>query len=222
MRFIPELNWYLFVDKQENSALSDVRQSLYINLVICLVVTLVVMLLLHRILRRYQQRLETQATLDSLTGLPNRRGFNLLAGNTLDSQSPVTILLLDLDHFKRLNDTHGHLAGDTVLAGFAEDLRSCLRQSDVICRWGGEEFIILLRDSDLAGAQRVAEQIRLLAEGHDYSFSGVTLQVTVSVGLTERQGADNLQDLIARADRALYRAKLSGRNQVCIEQAVPA
>ncbi|KQQ67861.1 diguanylate cyclase [Pseudomonas sp. Leaf127] len=222
VRFIPELNWYLFVDKQENSALSDVRQSLYINLVICLVVTLVVMLLLHRILRRYQQRLETQATLDSLTGLPNRRGFNLLAGNTLDSQSPLTVLLLDLDHFKHLNDTHGHLAGDTVLAGFAEDLRSCLRQSDVICRWGGEEFIILLRDSDLAGAQRVAEQIRLLAEGHDYSFSGVTLQVTVSVGLTERQGADNLQDLIARADRALYRAKLSGRNQVCIEQAVPA
>lgn len=222
VRFIPELNWYLFVDKQEDGALSEVRQSLYINLVICLVVTLIVVLLLHRTLRRYQSRLETQATLDSLTGLPNRRGFNLLAGNTLSSTSPVVVMLLDLDHFKQLNDTHGHLAGDTVLAGFAEDLKSCLRQSDVICRWGGEEFIILLRDSDLAGARRVAEQIRLLAEQHDYSFSGITVQVTVSAGLTERQTNDSLQDLIARADRALYRAKLSGRNQVCIEQAVPA
>ncbi|BAP43717.1 sensor domain-containing diguanylate cyclase [Pseudomonas sp. LJDD11] len=221
VRFIPELNWFLFVTKKENGALDGIRHSLYLNLAICLAVTLIVMLLLNKTLHRYQSRLEAQATLDPLTGLPNRRGFNLLASNTLDSPGPVTALLLDLDHFKHLNDTHGHLAGDAVLAGFAEDLKSCLRQSDVICRWGGEEFIVLLKDSDLAGGQRVAEQIRRLAEQHDYFFSGSMLQVTVSVGLTERLPNDNLHDLIARADRALYQAKLSGRNQVCVERAVP-
>ncbi|WP_295473766.1 sensor domain-containing diguanylate cyclase [uncultured Pseudomonas sp.] len=222
VRFIPELNWFLFVDKRETMALSGIRHSLYLNLFICLVVTALVVVLLNRTLRRYQKRLEAQATLDSLTGLPNRRGFNLLAGHALSGNGPVTALLLDLDHFKRLNDTHGHLAGDAVLAGFAQDLKSCLRQSDVICRWGGEEFIVLLKDSDLAGAQRVAEQIRQLAERHEYSFAGLIQQVTVSVGLTQRYPQDSLQDLIARADRALYRAKLNGRNQVCIERPEPA
>ncbi|MDO7927564.1 diguanylate cyclase [Pseudomonas sp. KFB-139] len=226
VRFIPELDWYLFVDKQEEKALSDIRQSLYLNLFICLIVTLVIVGLLHRIIISYQQKLETQAALDSLTGLPTRRGFNLLAVNTLkDTQreaTPLTALLLDLDHFKRLNDTHGHLAGDEVLAGFANDLKSCLRQSDIICRWGGEEFIILLKGSDTKGAQRIAEKIRELAEQHVYIFSGLPLQVTVSVGLAELQSGDTLQSLIARADSALYRAKLNGRNQVCIENPIPA
>ncbi|MFJ4142337.1 diguanylate cyclase domain-containing protein [Pseudomonas sp. NPDC089734] len=226
VRFIPELDWYLFVDKQEETALNDVRQSLYLNLFICLIVTLVTVLLLHRILISYQRKLETQATLDSLTGLPNRRGFNLMAIDTLrDTQreaTPLTALLLDLDHFKRLNDTHGHLAGDEVLAGFANDLKSCLRQSDIICRWGGEEFIILLKGSDTSGARRIAEKIRELAEQHVYFFSGLPLQVTVSVGLAELQPGDTLQSLIARADSALYRAKLNGRNQICIENPVPA
>jgi diguanylate cyclase (GGDEF)-like protein len=221
VRFIPELNWYLFVDKQEDTALTDVRQSLYLNLLICLIVTLVVVYLLHRIISRYQYKIETQATLDSLTGLPNRRGFNLLAARTLKDthreQKPLSAMLLDLDHFKQLNDTHGHLAGDEVLAGFADDLKSCLRQSDIICRWGGEEFIILLKGSNTISARRVAEKIRLLAEQHTYVFSGKPLQVTVSIGLAELNSDDTLQSLIARADSALYRAKQSGRNLVCTE-----
>lgn len=224
VRFIPELNWYLYVDKQEGSALSDIRRSLYLNLFICLVVTLVVVLLLHRVIRRYQQKIEAQATLDSLTGLPNRRGFDLLALKAMQEAQrepkPLAALLLDLDHFKRLNDNHGHLAGDEVLAGFAKDLQSCLRQSDIICRWGGEEFIILLKDTNSAHAQQVAEKIRLLAEQHRYTFAGTPLQITVSLGLTEMQPNDTLHSLIARADRALYRAKQSGRNRVCMEMAL--
>jgi len=224
VRFIPELNWYLFVDKQEDGALSDIRQSLYLNLFICLVVTLVVMLLLHRILHRYQQKIESQATLDSLTGLPNRRGFDLMALKAMQEAQrepkPLAALLLDLDHFKRLNDNHGHLAGDEVLVGFSEDLQSCLRQSDIICRWGGEEFIILLKDTDSLSAQQVAEKIRVLAEQHHYVFSGTPLQTTVSIGLTELQPDDTLHSLIARADHALYRAKQTGRNRVCTEMAL--
>lgn len=221
VRYIPELNWYLFVDKEEESALSDIRHSLYLNLFICLVITLIVVYLLNLVVNRFQYRIEAQATLDSLTGLPNRRGFNLWAVKTLkDAQRdarPLTAMLLDLDHFKRLNDTHGHLAGDEVLAGFADDLKSCLRQSDIICRWGGEEFIILLKGTDTLDAHDVAEKIRLLAEQHSYTFSGEPLQVTVSIGLSQLLPDDTLQSLIARADSALYRAKQSGRNQICTE-----
>ncbi|WP_122665459.1 sensor domain-containing diguanylate cyclase [Pseudomonas viridiflava] len=221
VRYIPELNWYLFVDKEEESALNDIRHSLYLNLFICLVITLIVVYLLNLVVSRFQYRIEAQATLDSLTGLPNRRGFNLWALKTLkDAQResrPLTAMLLDLDHFKRLNDTHGHLAGDEVLAGFADDLKSCLRQSDIICRWGGEEFIILLKGTDTANAHDVAEKIRLLAEQHAYIFAGQPLHVTVSIGLSQLRPDDTLQSLIARADSALYRAKQNGRNQICME-----
>ena len=226
VRYIPELNWYLFVDKEEDSALTNARNSLYMNLLICLVITLVVVYLLQHLMNRYQHRIETQATLDSLTGLPNRRGFNLLADRTLKDTlreaKPLSAMLLDLDHFKRLNDTRGHLAGDEVLVGFADDLKSCLRQSDIVCRWGGEEFIILLKGSSSQSARRVAEKIRLLAEQHTYVFGAEPLQVTVSIGLTELQPDDTLHSLIARADSALYRAKQNGRNQVCIEEPLPA
>jgi diguanylate cyclase (GGDEF)-like protein len=226
VRYIPELNWYLFVDKEEDSALNNARHSLYLNLLICLIVTLVVVYLLVRLISRYQQRIEAQATLDSLTGLPNRRGFDLLADKTLKDtlreSKPLAAMLLDLDHFKHLNDTHGHLAGDQVLAGFADDLKNCLRQSDIVCRWGGEEFIILLKGSNTQSARRVAEKIRLLVEQHTYVFSGEPLQITVSIGLTELQPDDTLHSLIGRADSALYRAKQNGRNQICTAEPVPA
>ena len=226
VRYIPELNWYLFVDKPEDGALDQIRNSLYLNLLICLAMMLLVLYLLSRVIRRFQLRIETQAMQDSLTGLPNRRGFDQIALKAIQDarreQKPLSAMLLDLDHFKRLNDTHGHLAGDEVLSGFAEDVRRCLRDSDIICRWGGEEFIIVLKDTASKGARRVAEKIRLLAEQHTYVFTGTALQVTVSLGLTELHPDDTLQSLIARADQALYSAKQSGRNRVCTQMAEPA
>lgn len=226
VRYIPELNWYLFVDKREDGALSEIRRSLYVNLSICLAVMVLVLVLLNRVIRRFQLRIETQAMVDSLTGLPNRRGFDRIAMNAIAESrrehKALSAMLLDLDHFKRLNDTHGHLAGDEVLTGFADDVKRCLRDSDIICRWGGEEFIILLQDTNGSGARRVAEKIRLLAEQHTYVFTGSALQVTVSLGLTELHPDDTLQSLIARADQALYSAKQNGRNRVCTEMAEPA
>ncbi|OLF55597.1 sensor domain-containing diguanylate cyclase [Pseudomonas chlororaphis] len=221
VRFIPELNWYLFVDKREDSALGDIRRSLYLNLLICLVVTLIVLALLNGVVKRYQRKIEAQATLDSLTGLPNRRGFDLLAAHAMHEAQreprPLAALLLDLDHFKRLNDTYGHLAGDQVLSGFARNLESCLRQSDIVCRWGGEEFIVLLKDTDSATALMIAEKIRLLIEQQRYAYEGQSLQVTVSIGLTALQPDDTLHSLLSRADHAMYRAKQTGRNRTCVE-----
>ncbi|VVP65407.1 hypothetical protein PS914_00088 [Pseudomonas fluorescens] len=221
VRFIPELNWYLFVDKREDGALSEIRQSLYLNLLICLIVTLIVLALLNRVIKRYQGKIQTQATLDSLTELPNRRGFDLLAAQAMHEAQreprPLTALLLDLDHFKALNDTHGHLAGDQVLIGFARDLESCLRHSDIVCRWGGEEFIVLLKDTDGDTAKMIAEKIRRHVEKQRYAYHGKQLQVTVSIGLTTLQTDDTLHTLLSRADQAMYRAKHSGRNRTCVE-----
>jgi diguanylate cyclase (GGDEF)-like protein len=222
VRFIPELNWYLFVDKREDSALGEIRQSLYLNLLICLLVTLIVLALLNRVIKRFQDKIQAQAILDSLTELPNRRGFDLLAAQAMQEArrepKPLTALLLDLDHFKALNDTYGHLAGDQVLIGFARDLESCLRHSDIVCRWGGEEFIVLLKDTDGKTGLMIAEKIRQHVEQQRYAYNGKALQLTISIGLTTQQPDDTLHSLLSRADHAMYRAKQSGRNRTCVEK----
>ncbi|WP_271411156.1 sensor domain-containing diguanylate cyclase [Pseudomonas sp. Q1-7] len=221
VRYIPELDWYLFVDKYEDGMLANLRNTLYLNLLICLLVTVVVLVLLVRLMRRYQRSIAALATTDSLTGLPNRRGFELLAGQALQEarrdRKPLAALLLDLDHFKMLNDTYGHQAGDQVLQGFAQNLRDGLRQSDIICRWGGEEFIVLLKDTGHATAHQLAEKVRGDVAAQRYPFKGVNLQVSTSIGLAEMHPDDSLDSLIGRADRGLYRAKQSGRNCVCVE-----
>ncbi|MDH4554614.1 GGDEF domain-containing protein [Pseudomonas sp. BN417] len=221
VRYIPELDWYLFVDKHENGLLSGIRNTLYLNLLICLLVTAVVLVLVIRLMRRYQASIAALATTDSLTGLPNRRGFELLAGQALQEarrdRRPLAALMLDLDHFKQLNDTYGHQAGDQVLQGFAQDLRDGLRQSDIICRWGGEEFIILLKETGNSTAHQLAEKVRNDVAVRRYPYRGVNLHVTTSIGLAEMHPDDSLDSLIGRADRGLYRAKQSGRDCVCVE-----
>ena len=221
VRQLPELGWYLLVDKRETGALDPIRHSLYLNLVICAMITLVVLLLLNGMLRRHQASTEALATLDSLTGLPNRRSFDLLAVQALQEAqrdcAPLAALLIDLDHFKVLNDTHGHLAGDEVLRQFANVLQGSLRQSDILCRWGGEEFIVLLREAEGRQAIDVAEKIRRRTEQFTFSYEGQPLPLTTSIGLSALQPGDTLHALLTRADRALYRAKQAGRNRVCSE-----
>ncbi|MFC3609133.1 sensor domain-containing diguanylate cyclase [Stutzerimonas tarimensis] len=221
VRYIPELEWYLFVDKDESDLFAAIQRTLLINLLVCLLVTVLVLLLVARVLRRYQQRIASLATTDSLTGLPNRRGFELLAGQAIAEarrdHSPLTAVVLDIDHFKALNDDHGHLAGDTVLRDFAGDLRAGLRQSDILCRWGGEEFVILFKGTASDIAHALSEKIRAMAEHKRYRFEDHELALTVSLGQSALTEADSLDSLIGRADRALYRAKQSGRNRVCIE-----
>ncbi|MDU9405537.1 diguanylate cyclase [Pseudomonas sp. zfem004] len=225
VRPLPELDWYLLVDKRETSALDRIRQSLYLNLAICAMITLVVLSLLNAMIKRHQENAEALATLDSLTGLPNRRSFDLLAGQALvEAQrisAPLVALLIDLDHFKALNDTHGHLAGDEVLRQFANVLQGSLRQSDILCRWGGEEFIVLLRETEGRQAVEVAEKIRRRTEQLIFSYADQPLRLTVSIGLAGLQHDDTLHSLLSRADHALYRAKQGGRNRVCSQMPGP-
>lgn len=225
VRFIPELDWYLFVEKPVGTSLDGVKQSLYLNLAICAIISAVVLAMINGMVRRHQDGIQELATLDSLTHLHNRRAFDLLAAQALlDAERgalPLTAVLIDLDHFKELNDTHGHLAGDEVLRQFARLLEGSLRQADILCRWGGEEFVVLLKDTELAKGMVVAEKIRQRTERSEFTFDASRVSLTASFGVTGLAPGDTLRSLIARADQALYRAKQSGRNRVCSEPASP-
>jgi diguanylate cyclase (GGDEF)-like protein len=162
------------------------------------------------------------ATTDSLTGVYNRRTFAELAEPQLSrsrrSKLPVSLLMLDLDHFKRINDTYGHLAGDHVLKAFSALVRSCLRKEDLLARYGGEEFVVLLPDSPEVAAAALAERIRSEVASKPLDVNGRSIHVTVSVGVASESGEalPPLESMLARADEALYAAKNQGRDRVVV------
>jgi diguanylate cyclase (GGDEF)-like protein len=128
---------------------------------------------------------------------------------------PVSIIMFDLDHFKELNDRHGHLCGDAVLAHVGRRMKDVLRGSDLKCRYGGEEFLVLLPETPLHGARRVAETLRREIAERPVAWAGEAVTVTASFGLSQANpGEISLQTLVGRADRALYAAKEDGRNCV--------
>lgn len=219
VNYLPELNWYLFVEQNEDASLAGIRRTLYLNIALSLLMTVVVLFLIHAATFRYQRRIETMAATDELTGLANRHAFNILVDKLLADvrrqPQAISMLLIDIDHFKEINDRHGHLVGDDVLAAVAEALRSALRESDIAARWGGEEFLMLLKGSDLDQATQIAEKLRQLVERAPVEIKGQMIPVTVSIGVTEYLPGESMDNTIARADRALYEAKQGGRNRVC-------
>jgi diguanylate cyclase (GGDEF)-like protein len=163
---------------------------------------------------------------DGLTGCFNRTyGVELIATElrrARRSQLPLSLIIFDLDHFKRINDRHGHLCGDSVLATVGARMRENLRGSDVKCRYGGEEFLVLLPDTPLEGAKRVAEALRRELAEIIVTWRGEAVTFTASFGVTAAQVSEvDAQALISRADGALYRAKADGRNCVRLAAAVP-
>jgi len=153
------------------------------------------------------------ATIDPLTSIANRRKFNdvLEAEMKRDSRynNGLALIMCDLDHFKRVNDKRGHNVGDEVLKEFTQLISSNIRNTDTFARWGGEEFVILLPDTQLDTAIRTAEKLRMISEEHYYPYIG---NITASFGVTRILKGDNETTFINRADDALYRAKESGRN----------
>ncbi|SOD89615.1 GGDEF domain-containing protein [Caenispirillum bisanense] len=169
-----------------------------------------------------QAELTRQATRDPLTDLFNRRAFTEAAEREMvrarrHGRMPA-FLLLDLDHFKRLNDTHGHDAGDRLLRAFALTAATDLRRCDVLARVGGEEFVLMLPETDDAGAVRAAERIRLGTELLAVATAAGDVAATVSVGVAVADAArdDALDEVLRRADRALYAAKAAGRNRIVV------
>ncbi len=166
---------------------------------------------------RLHGMVERQALVDGLTGLANRRAaseaVHAEVARAQRLETPLAVVLADLDGFKEVNDAHGHAVGDAVLRTFAEVLRETLRESDVAGRWGGEEFLLLLPGADEDGAAQLAERVRVALAAR--SIPGVPgLRVTASFGVAEYAGETNTDQLVAAADGALYRAKDAGKNRV--------
>jgi diguanylate cyclase (GGDEF)-like protein len=166
------------------------------------------------ILRR---RAEMRARRDALTGAMNRASFTNHSQREIEQhrivKSNVSLLFIDVDHFKRINDTYGHDTGDQALKRIIHLTRDCLRNSDTVARWGGEEFVVLLPATDLKGALLVAEKIRHRIDAGHFDELANGLHVTVSIGCAEMCSSEGFDEIVARADRALYEAKHRGRNQ---------
>ncbi|MDQ6993575.1 MAG: diguanylate cyclase [Mariprofundus sp.] len=165
---------------------------------------------------RIQEELQKQAHTDPLTGLMNRRCFRLRSDREMRrarrSGLVVTLLMLDIDHFKKLNDSYGHEVGDLVLAALAKLLIDGMREMDIFCRWGGEEFLCLLPETDREEAAIIAERMRLGVES--LMLSEAPSGMTISIGLAEVDTKRPIKESILRADKALYQAKVTGRNRV--------
>ena len=160
------------------------------------------------------------ATHDDMTGLVNRRHMQdvmtLEHQRCMRSGHAFCIAVIDLDHFKQINDTHGHAAGDDVLRAFAREALGAIRVSDVLARWGGEEFLLLMSDTRGSLARLGVERLRERAEAIRLVIGKAMLQITFSAGITEHRAGEPLSDTVARADQALYAAKAAGRNRVVL------
>ena len=181
--------------------------------------TVVAPLMIWLVLRRLTEELRAAAARDPLTQLLNRRG--LLAGLEAHfrsrTASPAVLLMLDIDHFKRINDTHGHKAGDVVLSHVAEVMGRTLRRGDLASRTGGEEFVVVCLDTNEAGLEHLAERLRWAIEQHLVPVPGIAtpLRCTVTIGISEPfDGPDGFDTAMQQADAALYRGKAGGRNRI--------
>jgi diguanylate cyclase len=196
------------------------------NTVLALAAVSVIALLIYFLIanRGYRARLVQLASQDPLTGLPNRRRTMELAVAALEeakaTRKPLTAAILDMDHFKTINDRCGHAAGDHVLQEFARAGRETLRESDILGRWGGEEFLLLMPETPLELAIASLERLRALVFAIPLPESGRDLRVSLSAGLASLdETVKSLEDLIARADAALYTAKNEGRDLIRISDA---
>ncbi len=217
VRLIPELNWYVFVERIEDEAIAGVRGALFVNLGVALLVTVLVVGLVAFMINWFHGGLERMARTDKLTSLVNRQSFDLLLDQAIkharrDRQS-LSLMMFDIDHFKRINDRFGHLTGDKVIRAVADATVASVRRSDVVCRWGGEEFLVMLGNCDRDAAAVLAEKVRVQVEAATAPGVDASVHTTVSLGVTELRETDTDDTLLQRVDEALYEAKRQGRNR---------
>ena len=218
-RFVPEFGWYLLVEQVGDPAEKRIFKTLMGNLAISIVITGIVLFLAYLTIGSYQRRLEEMATTDKLTGAANRQIFDMLFDQALKYSNrrgvQLSMMMFDIDRFKQVNDTYGHPVGDMILKAIAQVAKSQIRDSDILFRWGGEEFLVILADCDIQQAKKVAEKIRRTIENEKrVTHKGSAVCVTASFCVARSLGEDDKVDLTRRVDEALYAAKKKGRNRV--------
>ncbi|MCX4186958.1 sensor domain-containing diguanylate cyclase [Methylophaga sp. OBS4] len=217
-RLVPEFDWFLIVEQINDPASERIETALIINILVSLAISVVVLLTAHLALRGYQRRLEAMATQDKLTGAASRQVFDVLFKQAVSrakrKHQALSVILIDIDHFKNINDSYGHHYGDQVLAATARIISSHVRDDDVLCRWGGEEFLLLLNSCSRERAVEIAETIRQSVKSHPFQYGKENLSITISAGVAEYQRDELMTSLIERSDQALYQAKNDGRDLV--------
>jgi diguanylate cyclase (GGDEF)-like protein len=231
---IPETDWHLVVIQQRTAEQSAFIDLLAQNLAAAVALSLILVTLAHLTLGRAQQRLERLARTDLLSGLFNRSVFETLfqkhASSTKARGLPLAVALMDIDHFKAINDNHGHAIGDAVIRHVCQLIEASVGEDDPLFRWGGEEFLLLLPGCDLGEARERLERIRRQLRAHPFALpeaspvpqqpgrmaSGDRLAVTLSLGLALHVDGEPSAEVVRRADRALYAAKQAGRD--CIRE----
>lgn len=168
---------------------------------------------------QYHEIIFRMAVTDGLTNLSNRKQLDSLLADEIPRarrhSRDLSILMLDIDHFKLINDTHGHLTGDSVLRGLASIMQKRLRPNDKLGRYGGEEFCAILPETDLTSAVRIGEELRALIAAHAFVAEGKEVRITISIGAATLSGVMHAEGLYQSADAMLYQAKRTGRNRVC-------
>jgi diguanylate cyclase (GGDEF)-like protein len=218
-RYFPDLDWYLIVEQDQTQSLREAREKLIGSIVIGLLVTILVILLVIIVLNLFISKLENYATKDEMTGIYNRRKMDELLLREIAFArrygDPLGLMILDIDHFKSVNDTYGHRTGDQYLKGLSEVLQVEVRHVDYLGRWGGEEFIILLPKTSLDQAQDVAERLRKAVEALQVESGRGLISRTISVGVTSAELAKfDMDEMMRQADDAMYQAKQAGGNKV--------
>ncbi len=222
VEYIPEFNCFLFVEIDENSKLGNTIQNILINLLVGIIVSFGVVVICSFVINHYQGRLEHMAVTDELTGANNRMEFDLQFRKSVYNYNrngtPFSLIIFDIDHFKNINDTMGHITGDSSIKTIADIARSGMRLTDVLVRWGGDEFIILTHgdeDNAIIAAERIRKQVEAseFFKKHDNRETD-KCDITISCGVSGFKKGDTLDSILARADSALYKAKTEGRNRI--------
>lgn len=217
-KYIPELDLYLLVEAKLDDFTQNVHRTFYLNLAASLLVTVIITFIIILMIRGYNEKLEFMARNDALTGLMNRTAFDDSFNDFLllsqRNNDPLSLIFFDIDNFKTINDTLGHQAGDNVLRRISELLKTRLRRTDIIGRWGGEEFIIGLINTDYKNAELIAETLRKAFEEDSRLIHLAPFPVTASFGIATVHTGDTIDTILTRADSAMYRAKELGKNRI--------
>lgn len=206
IRLLPELNWFLFVEGTADAALEDIRRNLYVNFGLCLAITLIVVLVTSFTINRYQDRVESLITIDKLTGLANRQGLDMLIRQAMleavRSRDPLSALFIEVPEYKAVYLQHGPVVADVMLQGVANTLRDTLRASDIVARWSGNQFLVLLKNVAPENSAKVADKLRTAIAQGTFGPARVPVRTAIRVGAGLFRGGDTPEELVARAEEA--------------------
>jgi len=204
--------------------MGKIFNTLLANFAVCAVIAIIILILTNLTISSFQSRLDEMASTDGLTGTYNRHAFDIIMNQVIKGAQrkdlDLSIISFDIDHFKKINDEFGHPAGDLVIKNIVTLTKDIIRESDAFCRWGGEEFLILLKDCSIDDASLICEKIRDAVFNTHVIYKGEKIFSSVSLGVAQHHPDEDQISLLSRVDKLLHLAKENGRNRS--EKEIPA